>query len=285
MSRSLPVSVVVPTVGRPELLRSLLDSLSRCEPGPDEIVVAAESSAEGMEEVVASHARARVIYPGAGGLRGRNLGFEAARNEVVMGTDDDCTVAADWIGRGWAHLEGDPDALVTGRFLPAGDPERVPSVRDDDVPREFARPTTHAVLYPGNMAVRRVLALELGGFDDRLFPAEDNDFCYRWLRSGRRIRYEPDLIVWHHAWRTREEVVDQYRNYARAQGLFYAKHLRRRDPRMLFFLGLDLKTIAAAQLRRLVRGSDWTDWRAVYGSGLSDGLRQGWREFRASSAS
>jgi GT2 family glycosyltransferase len=36
--------------------------------------------------------------------------------------------------------------------------------------------------------------------------AEDNDFRYRWLTSGRKVRYEPEMVVWHSDWRTPEEL-------------------------------------------------------------------------------
>ena len=78
---------------------------------------------------------------------------------------------------------------------------------------------------------RRGAVLE-GGFDELFGPAEaaeDNEFCYRWLRSGGSLRYEPSLVVWHHDWRSPRELERLYVRYARGQGFFYAKHLRRGD--------------------------------------------------------
>ena len=66
----------------------------------------------------------------------------------------------------------------------AADPRTVPSTKDDPAPRELTGELLPGLLYPANMAVSRTLALELGGFDERIEAAEDNDFCYRWLRAG-----------------------------------------------------------------------------------------------------
>ena len=78
------------------------------------------------------------------------------------------------------------------------------------------------------MALRRSVVLEFGGFDGSICPsAEDNDFSYRWLRAGRHIRYEPDFVVWHHDWRTREQLERLYVGYGIGQGMVYGKHLRR----------------------------------------------------------
>ena len=83
------------------------------------------------------------------------------------------------------------------------------------------------------MVLPRAAVLELGGFDERFGPeeaAEDNEFCYRWLKAGRRLRYEPALVVEHHDWRSPDELERLYVRYARGEGFFYAKHLRRGRP-------------------------------------------------------
>ena len=95
---------------------------------------------------------------------------------------------------------------------------------------------TSGVLYPANMvASRRGSRRSAASTSARAHAvAEDNDLCYRWLRDGRPLRYEPDLVVWHHDWRTPEQLVRTHVAYARAQGGFYAKHLQgRRPPRVL----------------------------------------------------
>ena len=92
---------------------------------------------------------------------------------------------------------------------------------------------TAARSMPATWRCARDEALALGGFDERrsLRPlaAEDNDFCYRWLKSGRALRYEPAMTVWHHDWRTPEQLVERYAEYAKGQGAFYAKHLSAGD--------------------------------------------------------
>lgn len=50
-----------------------------------------------------------------------------------------------------------------------------------------------------NFAVPRNEFRGLGGFAPEFYrqAAEERDFCYRWVAAGRRIHYEPDLIVYH----------------------------------------------------------------------------------------
>lgn len=57
---------------------------------------------------------------------------------------------------------------------------------------------------PNNMVLDRDTVIKL--FDEGVGVAEDNDLCWRWLSAGRTIRYEPDLVVTHHDWRTTGEI-------------------------------------------------------------------------------
>jgi GT2 family glycosyltransferase len=283
LTEVVPVSVVVPTVGRARLVRSLLVSLARCDPRGDEILIVDQSVDDRVEQVVIEFADigARLVHcEGRGEGRGRNVGLREARHDLLLGTDDDCTVAPDWVGRAWAHLEAEPRGIVTGRVLPVGDPRAVPSTREDAEPRDYTGDLSCFPLFPNNMALRRTLALELGGFDEGLPAAPDNDFCYRWLRDGKPLRYEPDMVVWHHDWRTSAELERLYIRYARGQGAFYAKHLRRGDFHMLRFIVRDLiggcRALASATLRGRPR---WTDPRRPMLSAMPHGLVRGWRAY------
>ncbi len=130
------------------------------------------------------------------------------------------------------------------------------------------------------MAADRSALLSFGGFDERITPsAEDNDLCYRWLRSGRSLRYEPAMRVWHNDWRTPRELRTLYRRYGVGQGMFYAKHLAKRDPTMLRFLLRDLRGCGPVAARALVRGTRPPGWCEGTLLGLPVGLGRGLRQF------
>jgi GT2 family glycosyltransferase len=280
---ALPVSVVVATIGRPALLRQCLESLAGCRRRADEILVIDQSGGDDTREVVSS-------FTGAGArhvplhVRNKplalNTGLNQARHDIVVMTDDDCTVATSWIEAAWAHMAANPDAILTGRVLPSGEALAVPSTIDEAKPRDYTGTFEYGALYAGNMACNRSLVLGLGGFDTRFPVAEDNDLCYRWLRAGGRLRYEPDLVVCHHAWRTPDELDRQYFSYGRGQGIFYAKHLRRGDLRVARFLARDLYRGARGIAVRLVRRhSEWPDPRRRLLHAVILGLIAGWRTF------
>lgn len=283
---TLPLTVVIPTIGRLDSLRACLQSLAACRPLPDETIVVDQSHDPRIAELVASTPlpRARVVHsPRTGVAAGRNEGLRAASHDVVLVTDDDCTVQERWVHEGWRQARRYRGAIVTGRVLPVGDAAAVPSTKDEPLARDFTGVPHGGALFPNNVVLPRLAVLDIGGFDERFGPeeaAEDNEFCYRWLRAGGALRYEPELVVWHHDWRSPAQLERLYVRYARGQGFFYAKYLRQGDLRMLRWIARDLywaaRGYAAALLKRRPR---WTDPRRGILRGLPGGFFAGWRAY------
>ncbi len=281
------VSVLIPTIGRRELLRSCLESVLRCVDGPDEVVIVDQSGGDDIAALVDAldDRRLRRIPSDERGIAAAmNLGLGAARNDLVMVTHDDCTVEPDWVSTGRALIAAHPKAMLTGRVLAPPGIGYVPSTRDDPEPHDHTGEVTSGLLYPANMAVDRREVLAIGGFDERptlRVAGEDNDLCYRWLRDGRPFRYEPSLVVWHHDWRTPEQIVRTHIGYARAQGAFYAKHLRAGDERIRAMLRWDLRhgvrSVVRGTFRRTPR---WEDPYREMVFSLLAGLVRGWRDDR-----
>jgi GT2 family glycosyltransferase len=284
-ARVAPVTVLLPTIGRPDLVRRCLESLAECAPRAAEIIVIDSSKDDAVARIVSAFADVgiRAIpspQPGIGAAF--NLGLREARHEFVLLTNDDCTVERSWIERGHTHVRATADAIVTGRVRPDGDPRAVPSTIDDLETRHYSgRPDF--VLFTQCMALARSTVLAFGGFDEDVRPsAEDNDLSYRWLRAGRRIHYEPDFVVWHHDWRTREQLERLYLNYGIGQGMVYGKHLRRGDLSIARYLLADLRAGCRGVVARAVQGPRaYADPRLGLLRGLPVGLARGWRAGRA----
>lgn len=284
-AEQLPVSVVVPTIGRLELLGRCLESLAACSPRATEILVVDQSRDPAVRQVIerfGSVGARAVPCAGRGVSLGRNVGLLEARFEVVLVTDDDCTVEPDWVGASLEAMGESREVLVTGRVMPVGDPGSVSSAKTDLEPHDFTGELHCGALFPNNMALPRAAAIRLGGFDERLRYAEDNDFCFRWLRAGKPLRYRPEPVVWHHDWRSPSSLGDLYRRYWHWQGVFYAKHLRHGEVRVLRFVMTDIVHALRYAASRHVRGPQrWPDPRAAISrslpGGLFAGLRCSWR--------
>lgn len=276
-----PVTVLVRTIGRPQLLRAALESLERCEPAPAEVVIVDQSDDLSSKDLIRD-LELPCVRTVESRRRGRgialNVGFENATQPVVLVVDDDCTVRSDWISVADKEMRERPDGIITGQVLPAGDdPRRVPSVTVMTQPRDYTGEVQFGPLSTGNMACPRESVLEIGGFDELIGPvAEDCDFCYRWLSAGRPLRHVPDLMIWHHDWRTTEQLRELYVDYARSRGMFYAKHLLAGDRRMVRYIAGDYRAGIASWLRREPRWA--SEGRGVF-AGMPRGLWAGWRAF------
>jgi GT2 family glycosyltransferase len=290
---SAPVSVVIPTIGRAALLRDCLRSIAAGTVAPAEVVLVDQSGGEAVATLAAEFDLPieRVVSDARNLPLALNLGVRAAQSRLVAVTNDDCTVAPDWLEVAGATVATREDLLVTGRVLPgAGCDGLVPSCKTSERPEEHRGHAEVSLLFAGNMIVHRSQVLALGGFDEA-FPraADDGDFCFRWLRSGRALRYEPAMTVWHADWRSSEEVAALHVRYAFEQGRMYAKHLWMRDRAILPFVIRDAReavNVTRARLRgRPVAVADWRSGLARgYPAGLLVGLVQAARRRRRDGA-
>jgi GT2 family glycosyltransferase len=276
VSRRLSVSLVIPTMGRIELLRDCLRSVAAGRALPAEVLLVDQSRADAVASLVAElpSLGIRRLTSNARNISvAYNVGVGAAREAIVASTHDDCRVATDWLEVGVRTVAAREDLLATGRVLPDGDPDLVPSCKTSHEAREYRGELEVSLLFPANMFVRRSELLAIGGFDETVAGAEDGDLCFRWLRSGRTLRYEPAMTVWHRDWRSRDELRALNLRYAFDQGRVYGKHLWLRDWAIMPFVARDareaVRLMRAQLLRRPVAANDW---RRGLARGLPAGL-------------
>jgi GT2 family glycosyltransferase len=161
-----------------------------------------------------------------------NLGLERAKTQYAAITHDDCRVREDWLQRLAARLPAVGEAVVTGRVEPDGD-GIVLTIKTDAEPATYTAPLLRGdVLFPPNMGFPVRLLTRVGWFDEHPSLAtagEDNEWAHRILTAGVPIIYDPSIVVSHLARHRADDLAALYRRYARGQGAFYGKWLRRGD--------------------------------------------------------
>ncbi len=187
MSGTADYSVVVPTVGRPSLVRLLEALASGCGPAPVEVVLVDDrSSPEGP--LPASHqdgplpVRA-IPLGGRGPAAARNRGWKATSSPWVVFLDDDVVPTPEWKADLAADLAGLPWEVggSQGRI-------RVP-LPEGRRPTDWERNTAGLMTArwaTADLAYRREVLEEVGGFDER-FPRafrEDADLGLRVGEAG-----------------------------------------------------------------------------------------------------
>ncbi len=296
------VTVAVATLDRPDALARCLDALVLDAERPDEILVVDQGSDERTRAVAEARGALWLRQERRGLAASRNLALERASCPILAVTDDDCVPAPGWVAAirrafSLSDVPDEPDApdAVTGPVLPRG-PEAAGlfavSSRTGGTRADFrGRAAPWLVGTGGNFAARRESIERAGGWDGRLGAGsaggagEDMDLFYRLLRSGARIRYEPEAVVYHER-QPRERRLASRSSYGRGIGACVGLWLRGGDFHALGVLGRWISMRAGLGVRALRRGR-WEALREeglVLGGtfgGLVYGLRGGLRGGRA----
>jgi cellulose synthase/poly-beta-1,6-N-acetylglucosamine synthase-like glycosyltransferase len=138
----------------------------------------------------------------------RNTALRAAKGELIYFLDDDSVPAPGNLKRAIQHFT-DPHVKMLGgpNLCPADAPalEKVfalvlaswalgPS-RARYACVGQVRATSEKELILCNMAARRDALLELGGFDEKLYPNEENALMDELQRRGGKLLYDPEFVV------------------------------------------------------------------------------------------
>lgn len=98
------ITLAISTYNRHSYLEKFIQSLKILSPSPGEIIIVNDGSTDGtreyLERLESEGLPFRVIHHDTnnGLSAGRNTAIQNARGEIIVFTDDDCTVTPDWIG-------------------------------------------------------------------------------------------------------------------------------------------------------------------------------------------
>lgn len=213
------LSVVIPTLGRPILIRTL-ESLVAAQGFDDTEVLVAGAVPEGPEldrlkALVAAHPQIRhlpVSFPVGDSSEKKNAGFRASTADIVAFLDDDVVVAPDWPLRIRQPFKDPQVGLVSGPSLIPHDlplMERLAGVVMASKATGYAserylkghpemRRVRWSKIIGCNMAYRRSVLESLGGFDPAFWPGEEMIASFRAGRMGHILLFDPEAWVFHY---------------------------------------------------------------------------------------
>lgn len=188
-------SVIIPTCERTGTLLQVLKALSEGSQTLSfdqyEIIVSDDSKSDATEKVVAENFPwvRYVKGPQKGPAANRNNGATYATADWLVFTDDDCLIDSNWLTSYANNIGGEADAME-GRIEPVGEMGRVFT--------ECPINLTGGLFYSANIAVKRSLFEQIGGFDPAFsHPSqEDTDLRDRILTLT-KIRFVKDAKVGH----------------------------------------------------------------------------------------
>jgi glycosyltransferase involved in cell wall biosynthesis len=194
-----------------------------------EVIVVDDGSRDETATIVNRHSRVDLVRLDHAGLsEARNVGFRHAKGEMVAYLDADAYPPPEWVR--FLVLGSLDDGVVAsgGPNVPSpDDPARANVIAycpGTPIPALYR--ADRALHLPGcNMAFRREVLIELGGFHPALTAAADDvDLQLRIRERGLELGYHPAAFVWHHRRPGVRPYLKQQHSYGRAQTLLAARN-------------------------------------------------------------
>lgn len=193
-----------------------------------ELIIVDNASTDATALVCAQYSsyfpHCRVLYEAQlGSSKARNTGLAAATTAWVCFVDDDALVAETYVETALATIHTQTFDCFGGKIVPWKRDPLPPWFIDAYESTGAAFPLVPSLLPPtlfasgGNMAVRRAVLADIGGFDShyglngtRLGYGEETELQVRMRKVGYTIGYNPDLLVYHYAKPQRYTFKEQY---------------------------------------------------------------------------
>lgn len=209
------VSIIIVSRGRPQTLMLCLNGVSRLLYSRYEIIVVSDpDGANAVRQSEFSDTVKLLVFDEANISTARNLGIAAAGGDIVAFVDDDAVPEPAWL----VHLLqpfDEADVATVGGFVRGRNGisfqwkarevdqtgEARPLVIDENQPTILTPEANHAIKTEGtNMAIRRRILTEMGGFDPVFrFYLDETDLNLRLAVTGHRTAISP-LAEVHHAY-------------------------------------------------------------------------------------
>lgn len=238
-----PISVVICTRDRTDLLKGALEAILAVDYPDREIIVIDNAPSNNNTAELVAGLPVRYVKEERPGLDwARNRGIAEASHEIIAFTDDDVRPDRGWL-RGIAAGFVDPEIMAVSGLVAPAELET-----EAQIQYEFGyggmlqylhcfkvdgtKLSTQKLLWTSNygvganMAFRRQVFAEVGNFDPALDVgtptrgAGDIEMFHRILAKGYSTFYEPTAFVWHVHRRSGEALSKQLRDNGRGFGAY-----------------------------------------------------------------
>lgn len=173
-----------------------------------------------------------IVAAGRQPSRQRNLAAQSAAGEFVYFLDDDSLPSPDFLRRAVRHFD-DPSVAAAGGPSLTPDTDSVlqhafelaftsiiggGGMRNRYRQAGGVRLSSDRELILCNLCFRRDLLIASGGFDERLYPNEENELMERIMREGGKLIHDPGLAVYRSQRPTVRAFCRQLFGYGRGRG-------------------------------------------------------------------
>lgn len=253
------LSVVVASTGRPEALHRCLLALGQLRRAGCEVVVVADPA--GRHAVQGFADRIKLLPQDVPNISAaRNAGIAAAAGRIIAFIDDDAVPEPTWADALLAAFSKPDIAAVTGPVLGRNGISlqwgaravNGQGVEVDIEPNTPIRDDFERKLHGTNMAVRREIFDQVGGFDEAMhFYLDDTDMALRIGRAGYGTAWVEGAVV-HHSFhasarRSEDRIPLSLYDIGASTVVFLQKHGSEGE------IAQEIRALEAAQSSRLLR--------------------------------
>jgi cellulose synthase/poly-beta-1,6-N-acetylglucosamine synthase-like glycosyltransferase len=220
MPEATPIlTVVIPTLGRPILVKTL-ESLTRvCDFDLLEIIVVGviddadvQCRVEQLRQMFPSIQHLQVAFRVGDSSEKKNAGCRQARAAIVAFIDDDVIVDHDWARRILEPFSDPLVGLVSGPSLVPDDLSLMARLAGVALASKAAgyvserylsghaeiRQVKWSRLIGCNMAYRKTAMEGIGGFDPKFYPGEEMIAAYKATQAGHKLMFCPQATLYHY---------------------------------------------------------------------------------------
>jgi len=213
------VSICITVYNEEGNIAALLDSLIGQSKKASEIVIVDGGSTDKTVEIIRHYQKrygiVKLLTEKVSRAKGRNLGVEIAKNDIVAITDAGCVADQNWLKNITAPFATDRVDIVAGFYKMVGSTgfQKAESVFLGVTPRKFDvnfLPSTRS------MSFRKSAWEAVGGFPEgKENSAEDTDFNYKAVKLGLKYSRVKNAIVEWGMPKTLGEFIFKIREYAK----------------------------------------------------------------------
>jgi len=200
------------------------------------------------KDFVYDNKKVKIIPTGnIGPAEKRDLSLKYARGDILAFLDDDAYPVGDWLNNSVDYFKDNNIAAVCG---PAVTPE------NDNLVQKLSGEIYSSVIASGNTVFRYKPASKIfevddfpsvnflikkkdfrtvGGFDSTFWPGEDTKLCLDIINLGKKIVYDPKVLVYHHRRDSFKKHLIQSYNYAVHRG-YFAKRYPKNSAKIGYFM-------------------------------------------------